>query len=111
MSCGFSRLLRRATVCCSRLVSPVSASSCFGERRRESGQSLVPTPPAMTMANIGLTVPSAPADGRGLAAGLLLQSLTELLGAAIGGPHRVGEDGPDPALLELVDGGRARPAR
>src|SRR5438093_8303407 len=56
MSCGLSRFPRRATVCCRRLVSPVSASSGFGERRRESGQSRGPEPPAITIANIGQTL-------------------------------------------------------
>jgi hypothetical protein len=31
----------------------------LGDRRRESGHSRVPTPPAITIANIGLTVPPA----------------------------------------------------
>src|SRR6188508_2664786 len=111
MSCGFSRVPSRATVCWRRLVSPVRASSCLGDRRRESGQSRVPTPPAMTMANIGLTVPPAPADRLGLAACLLLEALAELLGAAVRGPHRVRQDGAQATLLQLVDGGGAGAAR
>src|SRR5437868_11429876 len=50
MSRGASSGVMRATVCCSRLVSPVRGRSCFGVRRLESGQRRVPEPPAITTA-------------------------------------------------------------
>src|SRR5918996_2664025 len=100
MSCGFSRSPSRATVCCSRLVSPVRASSCFGLPRRDSGQSRVPAPPAMTIANIARRL-----EGSGIVAAghVRLEARPELEGAAVGGPHRIGQDGADPTFLELVD--------
>jgi hypothetical protein len=37
---------RRATVCCSMVWRPSSASSCLARRRRDTGQKRVPFPPA-----------------------------------------------------------------
>src|SRR6188474_574617 len=102
MSCGWRSAPSRATLCWSRLVSPVSGRSCFGVSRRESGHRRVPEPPAITIANIGLRLPELlPVD-------LGLEALPQLERAPIGRPDRVGEDGPDATLLELVDGSRAR---